>query len=127
MKTSRKSIREAIRDHIKQVLPTIPIYTRRYVDATGLEDLVTVYFQTGEIQSEGIQFYTSAILSISIYGNLHCEDNQLDDYGEMIESQLENDRDLEGLVRGLQFQGFEYPMDDDPHFNQLILNYTIQY
>ena len=127
MKTSRKQIRDAVRDQIETVLPSMPIFTQRFVDGSGLNDFVTVYLSSGDIQTEGIQSYTSATLSISVFGNLHSADDDLDDYGELIQQQLEKDLFLGGLIRGLQFSGFEYPMDDEPHFNQLILNYSIQY
>ena len=127
MQASRKAIRNAIREHIKHALTEMHIYTRRYVDGTGHSDFVTIYFQSGDIQYEGIQTYTSATLSISLFGNLHSEDDDLDKYGDQIQQQLDRDTDLGGLVRGFQFSGFEYPMDDEPHFNQLVLNYTIQY
>lgn len=127
MKTSRKQIRDAVRSHINTAIPTIQAFTRRSVDASGLSDFVTVYLSSGDIQFEGMQSYTTATLGISIYGNLHCEDDELDELGELIQSQLNTDFYLGGLIRGMQYTGFEYPMDDEPHFNQLVLNYSIQY
>lgn len=127
MKTSRKQIRDAVRDQVEYVLPDIQVFTNRFVDGTGLSDLVTVYLSSGEVQWEGINTHTSATLSIGIYGNLNSEDDELDKLGDLIQAELDKDFYLGGLIRGMTFSGFEYPMDDEPHFNQLILNYSLQY
>lgn len=127
MKTSRKQIRDAIQAQIQDVAPSIQVFTKRFVDGTGFNDFITVYLSSGEVEWNGINAHTSAILSIGIYGNLNSGDDQLDAIGDVIQAELEKDCHLGGLIQGMTFSGFEYPMDDEPHFNQLILNYSLQY
>lgn len=129
MPVKRKQIRQAVRDLVAKALPTMPIFTQRFVDAQGTAELVTVYLSQGDTQPALNQAttVTLATLSVCIYGNLHGSDDELDDYGDLIQQQLDEHKTLNGLVHGLVFTGFEYPMDDEPMFSQLILNFSVQY
>lgn len=123
----RKEIRGAIESVIRNVHPDVPVFTRRHVDGIGLADFVTVYLANGETQYTGIKSYTEAVLSIGIFSNLFCDDDVLDDIGDTIQAAIAADPSLGGLVCGMVYTGFEYPMEDEPNFSQLILNYAVQY
>lgn len=130
MHVKRKQIRQAVKDLIVAVLPAVPIFTRRHVDAEDLQELVCVYFSQGEIV-KGLRSettFTQANLQIGLYANLSDDsDDGLDDRAELILEHLASTPNLDDLVKGFFFTGFEYPVDDEPVFSQLILTFNIQY
>ncbi|GAA4652391.1 hypothetical protein GCM10023116_46750 [Kistimonas scapharcae] len=126
MPTSRKQIRQAVKV-LTEAVTAAPVYCRRMVDATGLDQFVTIYLASGDISENGLSQFTVATLSVCIYGNIYSDDDDLDAMAEDIQQQLAGDPTLGGLVRGLRLAGFEYPNDDEQQFAQLVLNYTVHY
>ncbi len=85
-----------------------------------------MYLPSGELEAEGLTEVYDAQLEIAIYHRQRVSDSALDAVGHTIETAIDSDPSLSGLVRGLTLRGFDFPEDTDP-FTVLVLRYSVQY
>ncbi|MEJ2445143.1 MAG: phage tail terminator protein [Exilibacterium sp.] len=125
MSARRPAIRQAVKALIEAHYPG-PVEDSRHINAEGKNAFVAVYLPSGELEAEGLTEVYDAQLEIAIYHRQRVSDSALDAVGHTIETAIDSDPSLSGLVRGLTLRGFDYPEDTDP-FTVLVLRYSVQY
>ncbi|TQV85195.1 hypothetical protein FKG94_03120 [Exilibacterium tricleocarpae] len=121
--------RKAIRDHIGALVETVypgRVFTTRDTDGRGLDEYVNIYFEEGEIITEGLYRFTEARLVVGYHRAGHPKDDQLDAGMEPIAALLDNEPDLGDVAQGLTPTGFQYS-DTTAEFSSLLHNYVITY
>lgn len=122
--------RKRIRDDIKAAIETVfagEVIASRVYDARDKTKFVSVYFETGDIEWDGIKNFTTAPVVVSYLSNDISDDDAIDKIAESIHAAIESTDIAPGLIQGFVPAGFEYLSEADSAFCGLALRYTVIY
>lgn len=100
----------------------------RHHDARDGEPFVLVYFGEGQKDSESLHGLSQSQLVVDI--NLPVtdyEDSDLDTWGDALQAVIDGDMDInmDDVLAGITYEGFEYPPLDELPFISLSLLFTV--
>lgn len=125
MQGERKVIRSALKQALQNAL-TLNVFARRFIDARGLDQYINVYFDEGDIEFEGLDKSTTALVIVGYHTRDYVDDDQLDDIADTIYAAIENAPNLTG-VRGLLPAGFKYGEEQEQEFTSIYQTFTVVY
>jgi hypothetical protein len=122
--------RKRIRDEIKQAIETIytgTVISSRVYDARDISKLVSVYFDSGDIEWDGIKNFTTASVVVSYFSADLSDDDELDSVADLIHGAIESANIAPDLIQGFMPAGFEYLSEKESAFAGVALRYTVIY
>lgn len=122
--------RKRIRDEIKAVIDSVftgDVITSRVYDARETEKFVSVYFESGEIEWDGIKNFTTASVVVSYFSCDLASDDDLDQVADVIHSAVGAASIAPDLIQGFMPSGFEYLSEKESAFAGIAMRYTVIY
>lgn len=122
--------RKQIRDEIKAVIESVyngVVITSRVYDVRDETEYVSVYFESGETEWDGLNNFTTATIVVSYFFSELVSDDDLDVVADSINSALEIADIAPNLMRGFLPDGFEYLSEQESAFSGISLRYKITY
>lgn len=124
--------RTRLRDELASLLGNVftigKVVPGRIHDARDLEPFVLVYFGEGQSDSESLNGLAQSQLVLDI--NLPAadyDDTALDTWGDQLQAVIESDNDInmDDVLAGITYEGFEYPPLEETPFVSLNLLFTV--
>lgn len=126
MATERKIIRDAIVAAIKADF-VAPIYCSRAVDGREDDNFVNVYFDSGDIEFDGLLTKTRATIVVSYHDRNAQSDDDIDASADFLNNILATADIAPDVIQGMVPAGFEYADERESSFSGIYLRYTIIY
>jgi hypothetical protein len=126
MPGERKAIRDAIKTIIEGVVDYEVIASRK-IDGRDKDDFVSVYFESGEVQFDGLIENTTASLIVAYNTIDQLDDDLLDEVADEIHGALAANEIAPQLVQGFIPTGWGYLDDNERAFSGIYLRYTVTY
>lgn len=126
MPGERKKIRDAVVAVIRPVIDA-EVTASRNVDAREKDFFVNVFFESGDVQYDGVKSSTAAILVLAYQTKEIIDDDLLDESADLMHSALENNPIAEDLIQGFIPIGWEYIDDRERQFSGIYLRYSVTY
>jgi predicted HAD superfamily phosphohydrolase len=126
MAGERKRIRDEIKAVVESVCPCEVVASRVY-DARSTGRFVSVYFDSGEVQWDGVKNYTTADVVVSYLVADLSDDDHLDEVADAIHKAIGGADIAPGLVQGFIPAGFDYLSEKESAFAGIALRYTVTY
>ncbi|WP_086932199.1 hypothetical protein [Agarilytica rhodophyticola] len=117
----RRAIGELLSNHYDE-----PVYLERMPDMSNDEAAITCFFDSGDLDYQGVFASSNAIFIIGFHRKDLDTDDDLDVWSSFA-SNLLHENTLDGLVMGITEVGFEYGSDDAPEHSSLYLKFNISY
>lgn len=126
MAGERKVIRDAVKSIVEQATDLMCFSSRR-VDARVEQEFINVYFESGEIQYDGVKEFTTAQIVVC-YNNLELiDDDEIDEMADMIHEALASQEIAPSVVQGFVPSGWDYIDDRERAFSGINLRYSVTY
>lgn len=126
MASERKRIRDAIKAAIETEYSGEVIASRVY-DARNKRDFVTVYFESGDIEWDGIKNFTTASIVVAYMAKDLSTDDELDEVADLVNGVLAVAPIAPDLIQGFIPAGFEYLSENESAYSGIALRYTVIY
>lgn len=126
MAGERKIIRDAVKSIVGQAANVV-CYSSRRVDAREELNFINVYFESGEIQFDGIKGFTTAQIVVSYNSIELLEDDDIDQVADVLHEALGSHEIAPHLVQGFSPAGWDYIDDRERAFSGINLRYTVYY
>jgi hypothetical protein len=126
MSNQRKTIRDAVAAVISAVV-TCPVFTSRNTDARDETEFVTAFFESGEIEYDGLAESTTAQLSVVYRTEAVVDDDAIDVVADAIHAALVVADIAPSVAQGFFPIGWEYSADKERAFSGINLRYTVIY
>lgn len=122
--------RKRIRDEIKSVIESVydgDVIAARTYEARDVSEFVSVYFESGDVEWDGLKSFTTAVIVISYFLSELLSDDELDEVADLINGALDVADIAPNLVQGFVPEGFEYLLEKESAFSGISLRYKITY
>lgn len=122
--------RKLIRDSFKAAIDgkfSADVYAKRFVDRREISEYVNIFFDEGDIDFEGLNLSTTALITVGYHTNQHVDDDELDEIGDTIFNAIGDSDIAPDVIRGVIPQGFSYGDEQEQEFTSLFLRFTVIY
>ena len=126
MAGERRAIREGIKAAIEADLVMEVIASRVY-DTRGKSNFVSIFFDSGDDEYEGIQVTTTAQIIVGYFVKDLVDDNELDAVADLIYEAIENTDIAPDVVQGIIPTGFAYVPESETSFSGIVLRFNVRY
>jgi hypothetical protein len=127
MANERQVIRAAVSEIVRNAVDA-EVFTSRNVDSREKDNFINVYFDSADVQFDGLKEFTTAQLIVAYHtSDVVTDDDVIDEVADAIHFALASHEIAPQLVQGFIPVGWEYQSDRESAFSGIYLRYTVTY